>query len=72
MTENELMAEFVKEINLPYLEDDDITVRRLELRANCSNSKASRLLEQKVKDGILTKVTKRDATGHIVTAYISS
>ena len=69
MTENELLAELLKELKLPDIEFDEVTAVMLSELAECSWSTADRVLKNKLAAGQLTARQVRTQNGRPATAY---
>lgn len=68
MTENELLAELVAELN-PVIEPDEVTARMLAEHTGIGWNKAKRILDDKVANGLLTSRMARMPDGKMATAY---
>lgn len=69
MTENELLAELLKELTSPDIEGDEVTADMLSKLVKCSWSTADRVLRAKEQAGLLVSRKVKLPNQHIATAY---
>ena len=69
MTENELLAELEKELELPMIEKDEVTVPMLASRLDVNESTARNRLNKMVDEGRLTVRWVKVASGSKAKAY---
>lgn len=69
MTENELLAELTRELTVPLIEADEVTVKMLCDSTGFSDSKISIFLKRKIDTGDMTSREVRLPNGRLATAY---
>lgn len=69
MTENELLAELIKELSLPDIDPEEVTSQMLADYTGVSWSTADSTLKAKVDAGLLTKRQVKLPNRRVATAY---
>lgn len=69
LTENELLAELVRELTVPPIEPDEVTCKMIQDGTGLSDNKAMSFLKDKVAAGELTTRNVRLPNGRVVMAF---